>query len=356
MKKADLLSMNEEELAAFCVARGEKKFRGAQLFRWLHAGANFSEMSNLPSAFRSMLAEQAEILTPAVDKKLTSALDGTVKYLFRLSDGECVEGVLMRYRYGLTACLSTQAGCRMGCTFCASTLGGKARDLAPSEILGQILQMQKDAGERISHIVLMGIGEPLDNYDNVIRFLRLVNAEEGLHIGCRQISLSTCGLADNIRRLAGEGLPVTLSVSLHAATDALRSEIMPVNRRWNISALLGACLYYFEKTGRRVSFEYTLIPFKNDRAGDAEALADTFARHIGRRMPLHVNLIPLNGVAEREYPAGDRRRAADFAAVLEKRGITATVRRKLGADIDASCGQLRHASKESTAEFNLSRK
>lgn len=346
MKKADLLSMNEEELAVFCEACGEKRFRGAQLFRWLHAGADFSEMLNLPAAFRQTLAERAEILIPQTEKKFISALDGTAKYLFRLSDGECVESVLMRYRYGLTACLSTQAGCRMGCAFCASTLGGKTRDLSPSEILGQLLKMQKDSEERISHIVLMGIGEPLDNYENVIRFLRLVNAENGLHIGYRQISLSTCGLADQIRRLADEGLPVTLSVSLHAATDKLRSEIMPVNRKWNISTLLGACLYYFEKTGRRISFEYTLIPYKNDSAADTETLADTLNRYVGRRMPLHINLIPLNGVAETVFPAGDRKRATAFAAVLERRGLTATVRRRLGSDINASCGQLRHAARQ----------
>ena len=263
-----------------------------------------------------------------------SALDGTVKYLFRLFDGNCVESVVMKYAHGNTICISSQVGCRMGCRFCASTIGGKVRDLSAGELLGQVLAAQRDTGERISNIVMMGIGEPLDNYDNVLKFLHLVNCPEGINIGYRHISLSTCGLVNRIRQLAQENLPITLSISLHAPDDATRSSIMPVN----------ACRDYFAATGRRISFEYTLIAGKNDSPAAAEKLAHVLNAHLRSRtdtMPIHVNLIPVNPVAETGFSHSGKQAIHRFASILESRGIRATVRRTLGADINASCGQLR---------------
>lgn len=344
MEKADILSMTKAELCDFIQSLGEPRFRASQIMEWLMRGADFSEMTNLPISLREKLTEKAFIAGAALSRRLISA-DGTVKYLFELYDGEKIESVFMRYKHGNTLCISTEAGCPMGCAFCASTLHGLARRLLPSEMLSQIISAEKDTGERVSGIVLMGIGEPLDNYDNVVKFLRLVGAPEGLNIGYRHISLSTCGLVEGIRRLAEENLPITLSISLHAADDATRSSLMPVNKRWNIAELLGACRDYFEKTGRRISFEYTLVRGKNDSIADAERLADTLYRHCAG-MPLHVNLIPVNAVSERGFQPSDRQRIRDFAAALEARRITATVRRRLGSDIDASCGQLRAGSRE----------
>ena len=337
--KADILSMTPEELSEFVVGLGEKSFRAKQLFSWMHKGAQIEEMSNLPAAFRAKLAESADYRLPRIEEKYVSKIDGTVKYLFSMIDGECVESVFMRYEHGNTLCVSSQAGCRMGCKFCASTLQGKARDLYPSEILGQVLAAQRDTGERISGIVMMGIGEPLDNYDNTIRFLRLVSHPDGLNIGLRHISLSTCGLADKIRTLAGEGLPVTLSVSLHTPDDATRNELMPVNRKYNIDTLLAACRDYFDKTGRRVSFEYTLIGNKNDSPAHADALAARLTA--GMHATCHVNLIPLNEVAQTGLSSVNRKNAEAFRDRLANHGINATIRRKLGSDINASCGQLR---------------
>lgn len=344
MEKADILSMTKAELCDFILSIGEPKFRASQIMEWLMRGADFSEMNNLPKALREKLSETAIIAGATVSRKLVSS-DGTIKYLFELYDGEKIESVFMRYKHGNTLCISTEAGCPMGCAFCASTLRGLSRRLRPSEMLAQILSVEKDTGERISGVVLMGIGEPLDNYDNVIKFLRLVGSPDGLNIGYRHISLSTCGLVEKIYKLSEENLPITLSISLHAADDETRSSLMPVNKRWNIAALLPACRDYFEKTGRRISFEYTLVHGKNDSKQDAERLADTLYRYCSG-MPLHVNLIPVNEVRERGFLPSDRQGIRDFAAVLEARRITATVRRRLGSDIDASCGQLRAGVKE----------
>ena len=334
--------MDPAELEAFCRSIGEPKFRAGQIFKWMHAGVGFDGMSNLSKALREKLSETAVVPFPEIAEKYVSAMDGTVKYLWELSDGQNIESVFMRYHHGNTICISTQAGCRMGCAFCASTLGGRVRDLTPAEMLGQVITAQRDMGERISGIVLMGIGEPLDNYDNVMKFLRLVGNEAGLNIGYRHISLSTCGLVDGIDRLADEGMPVTLSVSLHAPTDELRSEIMPVNQKWNIAQLLSASVRYFEKTGRRISFEYTLIAGKNDTEAGAQQLVQTMKRHVGRKMPIHINLIPVNPIKERDFTSSDMANVRRFAAILEKNGMTATVRRTLGPDINASCGQLRN--------------
>ena len=339
--RADLLSMTLVELKEYIQSLGEPTFRAGQIYQWICKGADFSEMTNLSASLREKLTASAVLHYPVIEARYASSLDSTVKYLYRLSDGQLIESVLMEYEHGLSICVSSQAGCRMGCSFCASTLGGKVRDLLPSEILGQIIVAQKDAGKRISNIVMMGIGEPLDNYDNVLRFLRLVSAPDGLNIGCRHISLSTCGLVPGIRRLAKEDLPITLSISLHAYDDALRSSIMPVNRAFNIDSLLVACKDYFDETGRRISFEYTLISGENDSPEGAIKLAALLKRYLGKR-PFHVNLIPVNPVKERGYEASGKRRVRAFCETLEKSGVNATVRRTLGEDINAACGQLRH--------------
>lgn len=337
--KKDIMSMTQAELKDFVVSLGEGAFRAKQLFKWMHSGTPIDEMSNLSKTFREKLKTVADYRLPKIEEKFVSKIDGTVKYLFSLNDGECVESVLMRYEHGNTICVSSQAGCRMGCAFCASTLAGKVRDLTPSEILGQVALAARDSGERVDGIVMMGIGEPLDNYDNVIRFLRLVGDHEGLGIGMRHISLSTCGVVPGIKKLADEGIPVTLSVSLHAYDDEKRKEIMPIARKYSIAELLSACKYYFDKTGRRVSFEYTLISGKNDSMEDAAGLARILKRGMG--VPCHVNLIMLNEVDETGLRTVDRKSATRFADELKKLGQNATVRRRLGSDIDASCGQLR---------------
>ena len=339
MEKTDILSMNKEELTAYIVSLGEPKFRATQIWGWLLKGADFSEMKNLPAALRTKLSENAFVATAKIVRKLVSK-DGTIKYLYEMHDGEKIESVLMRYKHGNTICISTEAGCPMGCAFCASTLKGLSRRLLPSEMLSQIISTQKDTGERVDGIVLMGIGEPLDNYDNVLKFLRLVGSPEGLNIGYRHISLSTCGLVDRIGKLADENLAITLSISLHAADDETRSSLMPVNKKWNIAQLLTACRAYFEKTGRRISFEYTLVRGKNDTVKDANKLADVLYQYCSG-MPLHVNLIPVNNVVERGFLPSEKSGIEAFASTLENRHITATVRRTLGSDIDASCGQLR---------------
>ncbi len=344
--KADLYSMTFDELSDFVSSIGEPKFRAKQIAAWLPLGTPISEMSNLSKPLREKLISTTVDTLPKVKEKLTSRIDGTVKYLFELYDGECIESVFMRYKHGNTLCISSQVGCRMGCRFCASTIGGKVRDLLPSELLGQIISAQRDTGERVSNIVMMGIGEPLDNYDNVIKFLRLVNREDGLNIGYRHISLSTCGIVPKIRELADIELPITLSISLHASTDACRSEIMPVNNKWSIGELLDACVYYFNRTGRRISFEYTLISGKNDTETDARELAALLRSAFGGgTAPIHVNLIRVNEVSETGFREGSAESANRFAAVLESLGITATVRRRLGADVNAACGQLRRSKR-----------
>lgn len=345
--KIDLLSLDKDELTKFFIQIGEPKYRASQLFTQMHKGLLLDEMTNISKALKAKISEIASYTLPTVEQKLVSALDGTVKYLFGLSDGNCIESVIMRYEHGITICISSQVGCRMGCRFCASTIDGRIRNLEPSELLGQIIAAERDLGERISNVVMMGIGEPLDNYDNVIKFLRLIGDPDGLNIGYRHISLSTCGIVPKIKELQKENLPITLSISLHAANNEKRSEIMPINRKYNIDELLDACRTYFAATGRRISFEYTLISGKNDSVGDAEELASLLNSKLRTKsssMPIHVNLIPVNEVDERDFVHSGKKAIAAFAQTLEKRGIRATVRRKLGSDINASCGQLRRNS------------
>ncbi len=341
----DILSLTLSECKELAVSLGEKAFRGEQVYRWMQKGAPMEEWTNVPAAFREKLLENCEYRLPRIARKLVSRLDGTVKYLMEMQDGEKIESVFMKYEHGNTVCVSCQAGCRMGCKFCASTLKGKARDLTASEILGQIAVIGHDTGEKVGGIVMMGIGEPFDNYDNAVKFLRLVSAPEGLNIGLRHISVSTCGLVPGILRLAEEGLPVTLSLSLHSADNERRSSLMPVNKKYPIEEVLGACRTYFEKTGRRVSFEYTLIAGENDSAEDAKRLASVLKRNMGKN-PLHVNLILLNSVDETGYSAPQREMANRFKNQLLSLGVNATVRRKLGSDINASCGQLRLGENE----------
>lgn len=340
-EKTDLLSLTLPEVVQWVKTIGQPAYRGKQIYQWMYKGVAFSNMVNLPLSLRTMLAEKALDVLPKVKERYISSIDGTNKFLFELYDGQLVESVVMFYEHGLSICISSQAGCRMGCRFCASTLNGKDRDLLPSELLGQIIVAQREVGKRISNVVMMGIGEPLDNYDHVLRFLHLVSEEAGLNIGARHISLSTCGLVDKIRMLQKENLQITLSVSLHAYDDRKRSAIMPVNNKWNIDALLKACADYFKATGRRISFEYTLISGVNDDPEGAEKLAALLHRYMGR-MPVHVNLIPVNPVKERGFDRGTTAQIENFKNTLIKHRINATVRRKLGADIDASCGQLRH--------------
>ena len=343
--KVDLYSLLPQELEEYFLSIGEPRFRAKQTFVRLHRGERIGEITNLSKSLRRRLLEETLDTLPKVSEKLVSKIDGTVKYLFELHDGSCIESVFMKYKHGNTLCISSQVGCRMGCKFCASTIGGRVRDLYPSELLGQIIVAERDSGERISNVVMMGIGEPLDNYDNVIKFLKLVNHPDGLNIGYRHISLSTCGVVDGINRLAAEDLPITLSISLHAATDERRSEIMPINNKWNIHSLLTACVSYYKQTGRRISFEYTLISGKNDSEADASLLADllnSYFRPIGA--PIHVNLIRVNEVKETGFKKGSVESVNSFARTLEKRGITATVRRRLGSDVNAACGQLRRSA------------
>ena len=331
----DIKSMNQAEMADYFRELGEPAFRAKQVFQWLHRGAvSFDDMTNLSKGLREKLSGSCYITAPVVERKQVSAQDGTIKYLWKLRDGNCIETVLMRYHHGNTVCISSQVGCRMGCAFCASTLGGKVRNLTPSEMLDQVLFTQLDSEVPISNIVLMGIGEPLDNFDTVMRFLELVNHPDGLNIGMRHISLSTCGLVEKIDKLADLRLQLTLSVSLHAPDEETRSRIMPVNKAVGVERLFDTCRRYFEKTGRRISYEYAMI----DGVNDSDWQADLLAKHL-KGTPGHVNLIPLNEV--KESPLKPSRRVEAFQKRLEQHGITVTVRRKLGGDIDASCGQLR---------------
>ena len=331
------MGLYPEEIRQALGDLGEKPFRAGQLFAWLHRGARFDEMTDLPGSLRARLAEMGTDQPVAIREERVSALDGTRKFLFALQDGNCVEGVLMRYRYGTTLCISTQVGCRMGCRFCASTLDGCVRNLTAAEMLGQVQCANRTLEkERVHNIVLMGSGEPMDNYDQVVRFLRLVSHPDGLNIGLRHISLSTCGLAPQIRRFAGEGLPVTLSLSLHAPTDEIRKRIMPVANRYTILETLDACREYLEKTGRRIVIEYALINGVNAGEKEANALADLL-----RGMQCHVNVIPLNTVPERHLEGVTEAQVRSFLSVLERRHISATRRREMGDDIEGACGQLR---------------
>ena len=349
-QKTDIRSMLPEELIEYFATLGEPRFRANQVFPRLMKGERIANITNLSKALRERLEAETLDTLPVVEEKYVSKIDGTVKYLFKLHDGACIESVLMKYKHGNTICISSQVGCRMGCKFCASTIGGRDRDLLPSELLGQIIAAELDSGERISNIVMMGIGEPLDNYDNVIKFLKLVNHPDGINIGYRHISLSTCGVVPKIRALAEVDIPITLSISLHAATDEKRSEIMPVNNKWKIAELLSACVDYYGVTGRRISFEYTLIFGKNDTEQDARELASLLKNAFrGTGAPIHVNLIRVNEVAETGFKKGSDESAHAFAATLEKQGIVATIRRRLGADVNAACGQLRRKSQQNKA-------
>lgn len=333
----DLKDLEYDELTEYLISIGEKKFRAEQIFSWLHKGAeSYDEMTNLSKSTREKLQKETYVSVLKIREKYVSKLDGTVKYLFELPDGNCIESVIMRYHHGITICISSQVGCRMGCRFCASTIGGRVRSLTAGEILNQVIFAEKDLGERISNIVIMGIGEPLDNYDNVITFLHNVNHEKGLNIGYRHITLSTCGVVPEIYRLADEKLPITLTISLHAPSNEIRDAIMPVNHRYKIEELLKACKYYADTAGRRISFEYSLIHGVNDSIDNARELASLVKPLHG-----HVNLIPVNKVEEREYTKGSKEDIRAFCAVLTDLGINATVRRELGSDISASCGQLR---------------
>ena len=335
--KPEIKNLTLAELEQTMLDLGEPKFRGKQVYSWLHRAApDFAAMTNLPRSLREKLADRFLLTCPTVVRKQESALDGTVKYLWRLYDGNCVETVLMRYHHGNTVCISSEVGCPMGCAFCASTIGGLVRRLSAGEILDEVLFTQADSGQEISNIVLMGIGEPLDNYDNVTRFLELVNSPEGANIGMRHISLSTCGVVPKIRALAESELQLTLSVSLHAPDDETRNRIMPVNRRWPVDELLAACREYYAKTNRRISFEYAMIRGVND---SPEAAGLLIRRLHG--MAAHVNLIPLNHVDESPFEPSERQTVLRFQKQLEDSGIACTVRRTLGSDIDASCGQLR---------------
>ena len=325
-------------LKEYVLGIGENAFRARQIFKWIHSGVQSAdEMTNLPKTLRKKLKSDFEIFLPQVYEKRVSAVDKTVKYLMRLSDGNIIESVVMDYHHGKSICVSSQVGCRMGCSFCASTLGGLVRNLSPFEIEGQVLSASRDIGERISNIVIMGIGEPLDNYENVVTFLKNVNDERGLNIGMRHITLSTCGIPDKIRQLALTVPEVNLALSLHAPTDEKRRAIMPVARRFSIEEVMGACDFYFEKTHRRVTFEYALVRGKNSSAGDAALLAALL-----RGKNCHVNVIPVNPVAERGNVRTTPKETKAFLDFLKNNGINATLRRELGPDINASCGQLRN--------------
>ena len=335
--RIDILSLSFDELCEQITALGEKKFRAEQLYEWLHVKRvdSFDKMTNLSTQFRAKLGELFCLKSLFIVKKLESHTDNTLKYLYRLSDGNHVEAVVMDYNHGTTICISTQVGCKMGCNFCASTIAGFRRDLLPSEMLLEIYTAERDCGRKIGGAVLMGIGEPLDNYDNVVCFLNLLSDEKGMNMSLRHVSLSTCGLVPRIRELASLKLGLTLSISLHATNNETRSSIMPVNKKFDISELLDACKYYFAQTGRRISFEYALIDGVNDSQQNAKELASLLGGFV-----CHVNIIPVNKIKERDYTS-DRKSAQRFRAMLEELGLNATVRRTLGADINAACGQLR---------------
>lgn len=335
--KQDIKSFNQKELEEFFVSLGEKPFRARQVYQWMHVkqAASFAEMTNISKALQEKLSQTCE-LTVLQKQLVQRSRDGTAKYLFALADGNMIESVRMKYKHGNSVCISSQAGCRMGCRFCASALGGLARNLTPAEMLDQIYRIQADIGERVSHVVVMGTGEPLDNYDNLLKFLELLTDEQGLHISQRNITVSTCGIVPNMRRLAEEKLQITLAVSLHASSQQKRLELMPVANKYEIEELLEACREYFAKTGRRITFEYSLVGGVNDKTEDAVQLAALI-----KNMNCHVNLIPVNPIEERDYVQSGKRAVAEFKEKLEKYGITVTVRREMGRDIDGACGQLR---------------
>ncbi len=347
--KIDIKSMNLEAVTNLLIDLGQPKFRALQLFKWLQSGVDsFDEMTNIPISLRNKLDEISYIATVKALRKYVSQIDGTVKYVYELYDGELIESVLMKYEHGYTVCISTQVGCRMGCKFCASGIYGLTRNLTASEMLAQITYAQRDNGIRVSNVVMMGMGEPLDNFDNSISFLKLVSDDNGLNIGLRHISLSTSGVVSGIKRLAEHNLPITLSISLHAPNDEIRNGTMPVNKKWNIEALLNACREYQKVTTRRISFEYALIEGVNDSDDNAKELA-----HRLKGIMCHVNLIPANPVKTNTFKKPDRKSIIAFQKKLEYYGLTATIRRTLGADIDASCGQLKKKTKEELDGANI---
>ena len=336
--KQDLKSMTEEELKAFLAGLGEKPFRARQLYQWIHEklAGSFEEMSSLSKELRGKLENEASLTSLKVAGERVSAIDGTRKYLFALEDGNVIESVWMQYHHGNSVCISSQVGCRMGFRFCASTLDGLERNLRASEMLDQVYMIQKLTGERVSNVVVMGSGEPMDNYDNVVRFLRLISSKEGLNISQRNLTVSTCGLVPQIRRFAQEGLQVTLALSLHAPNDQVRRELMPIANRYGLKEVLEACRYYYETTGRRLTFEYSLVRGVNDNENEARALARLIGGYHG-----HVNLIPVNPIKERDFVESTHKAVQDFKNLLEKSGINVTIRREMGRDIGGACGQLR---------------
>ena len=338
MEKKDILSLTFEELQSEIEASGEKKFRASQIYKWLHCDTvkDFDEMTNLSKQLRDKLTDNYYIASAQIEKKLVSSLDSTIKYLFKLRDGEYIESVIMKYKYGYTICVSSQVGCKMGCKFCASTLNGVVRNLTASEILAQVYEAQRDNCIKISHVVLMGMGEPLDNFDNVMRFISLITDEKGQDMSMRHISISTCGLVPKIYELMKKELQLTLSVSLHAPNDEIRSSMMPVNKKYPISELLKACRQYTDLTHRRISFEYAMVKGVNDSPACAEELAKRL-----KGILCHVNLIPVNEVKETGCKRSSKSAIAEFSQILSSHGYAVTVRRELGSDINASCGQLR---------------
>lgn len=338
MEKTDIKSLNLEELTAFMVSIGEKPFRAKQLYEWMHQklAASYDEMTNLSKALKEKLLQSAAFTSLTVVEEKISNIDGTRKYLFGLSDGNVIESVLMKYKHGNSVCISSQVGCRMGCRFCASTLDGLERNLLPSEMLDQIYRIQSITGERVSHVVVMGSGEPMDNYDNLVRFIRLLTDENGLNLSQRNITVSTCGLVPGILKLSEEGLQITLALSLHAPNDEVRKTLMPVANSYHLADVLSACHTYFEKTGRRLTFEYSLVRGVNDNLEEAAALTRLIKDQHG-----HVNLIPVNPIKERDYVQSDRKAILAFKNLLEKNGINVTIRREMGRDINGACGQLR---------------
>ncbi|MBR3607501.1 MAG: 23S rRNA (adenine(2503)-C(2))-methyltransferase RlmN [Lachnospiraceae bacterium] len=334
----DIKSMSLQELEIIIKEKGEKAFRAKQIYQWIHQKqvSSYEEMSNIPLKLREILEEEYPLMKLNMIQVQESSLDGTRKYLFGLEDGNMVESVWMKYHHGNSVCISSQVGCRMGCRFCASTLDGLERNLKPSEMLEQIYSIIRHTGERVSNLVIMGTGEPMDNYENVVKFLRLLTGEEGYNMSQRNITVSTCGIVEGIRKLAEEKLQITLALSLHATTDEKRRQLMPVAYRYELKEVLKACEYYFEKTGRRVSFEYSLVAGVNDNLNDAKELAD-----LVKGMNCHVNLIPVNPIKERDYRQSEKKQIEDFKNYLNNKGVTATVRREMGRDIDGACGQLR---------------
>lgn len=338
IEKKDIKSWNQEELGEFLVSLGEKPFRAKQIYPWLHVkhATSFEEMTDISKKLKQKLTELCELTALQKVQVQCSKTDGTRKYLFALSDGNMIESVLMRYQHGNSVCISSQVGCRMGCRFCASTLDGLVRGLTPGEMLDQIYRIQEDIGERVSHVVIMGTGEPLDNYDNFLKFVELLSDEHGLHISQRNITVSTCGIVPNIRRLAEEKLQITLALSLHAPSQKKRLQLMPVANKYPLHEVIEACAYYFSKTGRRITFEYSLVSGKNDQQEDADKLAALI-----RGLNCHVNLIPVNPIEERDYVQSSPQVVLNFKNKLEKYGINVTIRREMGRDIDGACGQLR---------------